>query len=46
MLIRNEILDKLKPLLWYGLIGEAVVYLEEIDKDSIKAMEKLDKLIK
>jgi hypothetical protein len=44
--IRNEILDKLKPLLWYGLIDEAVVYLEEIDKDSIKAMEKLDKLIK
>jgi len=23
-----------------------VVYLDEIDKDSIKAMEKLDKLIK
>jgi hypothetical protein len=31
--------------LWYGLIDEAVVYLEEIDKDSIKAMETLDKLI-
>ena len=44
--IRNEILDKLKPLLWYGLIDEAVVHLEEIDKDSIKQMETLDKLIK
>ncbi len=43
--IRNEILDKLMPLLWYGLIDEAVVYLEEIDTDSIKAMETLDKLI-
>ncbi len=43
--IRNEILDKLKPLLWYGLIDDAVVCLEEIDKDSIKAMETLDKLI-
>jgi len=44
--IRNEILDKLKPLLWYGLIDEAVVYLEEIDKDSIRKMETVDKLIK
>ena len=43
--IRNEILDKLKPLLWYGLIDEAVVYLEKIDTDSIKAMETLAKLI-
>ena len=44
--IRNEILDKLKPFLWYGLIDEAVFYLEEINKDSIKKMEMLDKLIK
>jgi len=44
--IRNEILDKLKPLLWYGQIDKAVVYLEEIDKDSIKKMATLDKLIK
>ena len=43
--IRNEILDKLTPLLWYGLIDEAVIYLEEIDKDSIKQMKIIDKLI-
>jgi hypothetical protein len=43
--IRNEILDKLTPLLWYGLIDEAVFYLEEIDKDSIKQMKIIDKLI-
>ena len=43
--IRNEILDNLKPLLWYGLIDEAVGHLEAIDKDSIKQVEKLDKLI-
>ena len=43
--IRNEILDKLTPLLWYGLIDEAVFYLKEIDKDSIKQMKIIDKLI-
>jgi hypothetical protein len=43
--IRNEILDKLTPLLWYGLIDEAVFFLEEIDKDSIKQMKIIDKLI-
>ena len=43
--IRNEILDNLKPLLWYGLIEEAVSHLEAIDKDSIRQVEKLDKLI-
>jgi Uncharacterised protein family (UPF0236) len=44
--IRNEILDKLKPLLWYGLIDEAVVHLEKIDKDSIKKAETIEKLVK
>ncbi len=44
--IRNEVLDNLKPLLWYGLIDKAMVYLEKIDKDSIKEMDTLDKLIK
>ena len=43
--IRNEILDKLKPLLWYGLIDEAVNHLEAIDPDSIKKIETRDKLI-
>lgn len=43
--IRNEILDNLTPLLWYGLIDEAIFYLKEIDKDSIKQMKTIDKLI-
>lgn len=43
--IRNEILDNLKPLLWYGLIDEAVNHLGSIDKNSVRQMEKLDKLI-
>ncbi len=44
--IRNDVLDKLKPLLWHGLIDKVVVYLEEIDRDSVKEMDTLDKLIK
>lgn len=43
--IRNEILDKLKPLLWYGLVDEAVNLLESIDQDSIKKIETINKLI-
>ena len=44
--IRNDILEKLKPLLWYGLTDKAEAYLEEIAKESIKDMAALDKLIK
>jgi hypothetical protein len=44
--IRNDILEKVKPLLWYGLTDKAVAYPEEIAKDSIKDMAALDKLIK
>ncbi len=44
--IRNDILEKLMPLLWYGLVDKAVAYLEDIDKDSIKKIEALEKLIK
>ena len=43
--IRNEILDNLRPLLWYGLTDEAVAHLEAIDKNSVKAVGKIDKLI-
>lgn len=45
-LIRNDIMEKLKPLLWYGVIDKVVAYLEEIDKDSIKDIDSLNKLIK
>ncbi len=44
--IRNEILEKLKPLLWHGLVDEAVVHLEGIDKESIKQVETIEKLVK
>ena len=44
-IIRNAILDKLMPLLWYGSTDLAVVYLEGIAKDSIKNMVAFEKLI-
>lgn len=44
-IIRNAILDKLMPLLWYGSTDSAVVYLEGIAKDSIKNMVAFEKLI-
>ena len=44
-IIRNAILDKLMPLLWYGSTDLAVVYLEGIAKDSIKNMVVFEKLI-
>lgn len=44
-LIRNDILEKIKPLLWYGVTDKTVAYLEEIDKDSIKDIASLKKLI-
>ncbi len=45
-MIRNDILEKLKPLLWYGVTDKAVACLEKIDKDSIKDIGSLNKLIK
>ena len=43
--IRNEILDKLLPLLWYGLIDRAITLLTDIDKSLIKDESKLQALI-
>ncbi len=43
--IRNEILDKLRPILWYGAIDMARQYLKGIADDSIKNKAALEKLI-
>jgi hypothetical protein len=43
--IRNEILDNLKPLLWCGSTDMAIEYLMGIDSDSIKNVAILEKLI-
>jgi hypothetical protein len=43
--IRNETLNKLLPLLWYGLVDRAIAQLMSIDKNLIKDESKLQVLI-
>ena len=42
--IRNKTLDKLMPLLWFGLTNKAINYLEEIDKAIIKDQSAIERL--
>ena len=34
--LRNEVLGKLMPLLWYGLVDQAIDYLSHLPEDQIK----------
>lgn len=43
--IRNELLDELLPLLWYGLVDRAIDLLTRTDKRLIKDESKLQDLI-
>jgi len=43
--LRNEILNKLKPLLWHGLTDKAIGFLLEIPEKDIKSAQSLEKLI-
>ena len=43
--LRNEVLNKLKPLLWYGLTDKAIEFLREIPETDIKNDQSLEKLI-
>ena len=43
--IRNQILKKLMPLLWFGLVDRAISLLNKIDNSSIKDTDKIEKLI-
>ena len=43
--LRNEVLNKLKPLLWYGFTDKAMEYLREVPEKDIKNPEALEKLI-
>ena len=44
-IIRNHVVEKLTPWLWYGLVDKAIVLLQNIDKESIKNQKELDDLI-
>ena len=43
--LRNEALNKLKPLLWYGLTDKAIEFLLEIPEQNIKNPQVLEKLL-
>ena len=45
-LIRNSILDKLLPLLWHGLVEQAVESLRQLPESQIKNQEELLHLIR
>ena len=43
--MRNEALAALLPLLWYGLVDQAIAYLNSVDVSQIKDPEAITKLI-
>ena len=43
--LRNQILRQVMPILWHGLTPKAINLLETIDKDDIKDMKAIEKLI-
>jgi len=43
--VRNQMLDKLMPLLWYGLTDKAISFLEEIESVFIKDKSAMERLI-
>lgn len=43
--IRNAVLDRLRPCLWYGCVDRAMVVLQAIDPAQIKDQDALDELM-
>jgi hypothetical protein len=39
--LRNAVLGKLMPLLWYGLVDQAIDYLSHLPEDQIKNPDEL-----
>jgi len=44
--IRNEVLAKIKSLLWHGLVDETISYLSNLPADKIKNKKEITHLIK
>lgn len=42
---RNEVLDKILPLLWHGLVDETIIYLQGIAIENIRNKKEIDHLI-
>ena len=44
--IRNDVLDEILPLLWHGLVDEAINYLKSLAGEKIRNKKELKHLIK
>ena len=44
--VRNEVLNKLLPLLWQGMTAKAIAYLQEVPDSLIKDPGVMEKLMK
>jgi len=44
--VRNETLKHLLPLLWYGCVDDALASLKQLQPDTIKNAEAVDRLVK
>ncbi|SLM31217.1 conserved hypothetical protein [Desulfamplus magnetovallimortis] len=43
--IRNDVLDEILPLLWHGLVDEAISYLKSIASEKIRNKKEIEHLI-
>lgn len=43
--VRNELLKTLLGLLWLGRVSEAIAYLQNLDSNTVRCSEHIDKLI-
>ena len=43
--VRNDVLERLLPLLWHGLTDKAIALLEEMDPSQIKNQSVVEKLV-
>lgn len=43
--IRNEVLNELLPLLWYGLVDHAIAFVNTLERSQIKDPEAITRLI-
>ena len=43
--IRNTVLGKLMPLLWHGLVDEAILYLKGLPRELIRNQKEIQSLV-
>ena len=43
--VRNDVLERLLPILWHGLTDKAIIFLEEMDPHQIKNQSHVEKLV-